>query len=78
MGEKHVKYPAHRGPATFTGPWAQLCSSSQVSAHKRIQGEAEAMQAEVKAVLKKAHTPQSNISREEQKAIKELKNDNTR
>ena len=42
------------------------------------QGEAEELRAEVKAVLKKIQPPRPNISREEQKALKELMEDNTR
>ena len=42
------------------------------------QGEAEESQGEVKAILKKVHTPRSNITKEEIKALKELKIDNTR
>ena len=42
------------------------------------QGEAEELQVEVKAVLKKAHPPRPNITREEQKALKELSDDKSR
>ena len=42
------------------------------------QGEAEELRAEVKAVLKKIQPPRPDISREEQKALKELREDNTR
>ena len=42
------------------------------------QGEAEELRAEVKAVMKKSQTPGHNITREEQKDLKELKEDNTR
>ena len=41
------------------------------------QGEAEELRAEVKAVMKKSQTPRHNITMEEQKALKELKDDNT-
>ena len=36
------------------------------------------MRAEIKTVIKKIQTPRPNISREEQKALKELRKDNTR
>ena len=36
-------------------------------------GEAEELKAEVKAVLKKSQHPIANITREEQKALNELK-----
>ena len=42
------------------------------------QGEAEEIRAEIKADLKKIQPPRPNISREEQKALKELREDNTR
>ena len=32
----------------------------------------------MQAILKKVHTPRSNITKEELKAIKEMRNDNTR
>ena len=41
-------------------------------------GEAEELWEEVKAILKKKQPPMSNITKEEKKALKELKNDNTR
>ena len=42
------------------------------------QGEAEELRAEIKAVLKKIQPPRPNTSREAQKALKELREDNTR
>ena len=41
-------------------------------------GEAEELRAEVKAVLKKVQHPKANITREEQKALNELKKDTNR
>ena len=43
-----------------------------------IQEEAEELWAEVKVVIKKIHSFKPNITREEQKALKELREDNTR
>ena len=43
-----------------------------------VKGEAEELRGEVKAILRKIHHPKSNISLEEQKAIHELRKDNTR
>ena len=40
-----------------------------------VQGEADEMRGEVKAILKKAQPPRHNITKEEQKAIAELKKD---
>ena len=45
---------------------------------KLEQGEAEELRGEVKAILKKTHPPKPNISREEQKAIENLRKDDTR
>ena len=42
------------------------------------RGEAEELRVEVKNVLKKVQLPQTNINREEMKAIKELKEDGNR
>ena len=42
------------------------------------QGDVEGLQGKVKIILKKAQPPKSNISKEEAKALKELKNDKTR
>ena len=42
------------------------------------QGEAEELRAEVKAVLKKFQPPRNNITKEEQKALSELKKDTSR
>ena len=45
---------------------------------KLERGEAEELRGEVKAILKKAHPPKPNITREEQKAMEILRKDNTR
>ena len=45
---------------------------------KLVQGEAEELKGEVKAILKKVQLPRQNITKEEQKAITELKKDDTR
>ena len=39
------------------------------------QGKAEELRGEIKSVMKKIHTPRSNITREERKAIDELRRD---
>ena len=70
---------------------AKLCSNIQASTshwmpnrhRKRVcqkleRGEAEELRGEVKAILKRAHPPKPNISREEQKAMEELRKDTTR
>ena len=45
---------------------------------KLNQGEAEEIRVEVKNVLKKVKSPKTNINREELKAMKELRHDDTR
>ena len=42
------------------------------------QGKAEELRGEIKSVLKKIHAPKYNITREERKAIEELRRDKTR
>ena len=45
---------------------------------KLNQGEAEELGVEVKNVLKEVQLPRTNINKEEMKAMKELKEDDTR
>ena len=45
---------------------------------KLTPGEADELRVEVKAILKKTQPPRHNLTKEEQKAIGELKRDNTR
>ena len=61
-------------------PWSQeahllqsmwLCSRLQ-------QGEAEELRGEVKTIIKKTYNPLPNMTKEERKAITELKKDSTR
>ena len=42
------------------------------------QGKAEELRGEIKSVLKSIHTPRSNITKEERKAIDELRRDKTK
>ena len=66
-------------------PWTslQLSIGEYVAAvekvcHQLKQGEAEELRGEIKSILKNIQPPKSNISKEEAKALRELKNDNTR
>ena len=45
---------------------------------KLTPGEADEFRAEVKAILKKTPPPRHNLTKDEQKAIRELKRDKTR
>ena len=72
------------------GPWVQFCCGPQMSAYWGIHnsditgmsaittGEAEELRDDVKAILRKKQPPRSNITKEKQKALKELKNDNNK
>ena len=42
------------------------------------QGKTEELRREIKSVLKKIHAPRSNITREERKAVEELRRDKTK
>ena len=54
----------------YVAPIEQVCSKLQ-------QGEAEELRGEVKSIIKKTHNP-PNITKEEMKAIRELKEDSSR
>ena len=68
-----LKYWNPRSP-----PIGDYIAAVELTCQSLAQGEAEELRAEVKAVLKKIQPPRPNISREEQKALKELRKDNTR
>ena len=59
-------------------PIGEYIATVEQMCQKLTHGEAEEMRAEVKAVLKKVQHPKVNITRAEQKALSELKKDNTR
>ena len=59
-------------------PIAEYVAVVEQACQKLKQGEAEELQGKGKAILKKAETSRSDITRKELKALKELKNDNTR
>ena len=59
-------------------PIGEYIAAVEQMCQKLTHGEAEEMRAEVKAVLKKVQHPKVNITRAEQKALSELKKDNTR
>ena len=62
-----------RGP-----PIVECVTVVEQICQKLVQGEADELSREVKAILKKAQPPRQNITKEEQKAITELRKDNTR
>ena len=59
-------------------PIGEYIAAVEQTCQNLVQGEAEELRAEVKAVLKKIHSPKPNITKEEQKALKELKKDTNR
>ena len=59
-------------------PIGEYIAAVEQTCQKMAHGEAEELRAEVKAVFKKTLHPKANITREEQKAMKELKKDTNR
>ena len=59
-------------------PIGEYITAVEQTCQSLTQGEAEELHAEVKAVIKKIQPPRANIIREEQKALKEVRQDNTR
>ena len=59
-------------------PIGEYIAAVEQTCQSLAQGEAEEVWTEVKAVIKKMQPPGPNITREEQKALKELRNNNTR
>ena len=55
-----------------------MCHSGGANLSKARTGEPDELRGEVETILKKAQPPRQNITKEEQKAIGELKGDNTR
>ena len=54
-------------------PTGEYIAAVEQTCHSLAQGKAEELRAEVNAVLKKIQPPRSNISREEQMALKKLR-----
>ena len=59
-------------------PVGEYIAALEQACSKLNQGEYEELRVEVKKTLKKARRPPSNISKEEYKALNELKKDNSR
>ena len=59
-------------------PVTECITAIEEVCQKLERGEVEELRGEVKAILKRAHPPKPNISREEQKAMEELRKDTTR
>ena len=61
---------SHLGP-----PMVECITATEEICQKLEKGEAEELRAEVKNILKKAHPPKPNITKEEWKAIERLRKD---
>ena len=59
-------------------PLGKYIASIEQACTQLKQGEAEELRGEVKTILKKIQPPKSNITREEQKALAELRKDKNR
>ena len=59
-------------------PKEEYIAAIEQAGHKLKEGEADELRVEIKNILKKTQTPRSNISKEEFKAIRELKEDDSR
>ena len=59
-------------------PIGEYIAAVEQACQNMAQGEAEELRAEVKAVLKNCQPPKTNITKEEQKAMSELKKDTNR
>ena len=79
--EPQVKLLAH-GPNYAVTPSNPLIGEYIAAVEKTCQsltqGEADEIRAGIKAAIKRSHPPRPNITREEQKALRELKKDDTR
>ena len=90
LGQDLFKTTANIGPRTGFGPCANFVVVSKqspigkyVADFEKIcqqlkQGEAKELRGEIKSILKNINPPKLNIPKEVVKAIRELKNDNTR
>ena len=81
LTESQVKLLAN-GPnyavAPRNPPSAEYITAVEKTCQNLTQGEADEMRAEIKAAIKRSHPPRPNITREEQRALRELKKDDTR
>ena len=81
LTESQLKLLAH-GPNYVVAPRnpsiGEYIAAVEKSCQNLTQGEADEMRAEIKAAIKRSQPPRSNITREEQRALRELKKDDTR
>ena len=81
LTEPQMKLLAH-GPnyavTPSSPPIGEYIAAVEKTSQSLTQGEADEMRAEIKAAIKRSYPPRPNIPREEQRALRELKKDNTR
>ena len=90
MGHKYVQHPlteAQKQPLAHgsnfaisprSPPIGEYIAAVEQTCQSLAHGEAEELCAEGKAVIKKIQPPRPNITRQEQKALKELREDHNR
>ena len=81
LTEPQVKLLAH-GPnyavTPHSPPIGEYITAVEKTCQSLTHGEADEMRAEIKAAIKRSCPPRPNITREEQRALRELKKDDTR
>ena len=81
MTKDQIKALAH-GPnyaiVPRSPPVGEYITATENVCNQLQQGKAEELRGEIKSVLKNIHTPRPNITREERKAIDELRKDETK
>ena len=76
--EIHLAYGPNFAMVLRSPPVTEYVAVIEQACSKLQQGEAEELRGEVKTIIKKAHNSPPNITKEERKAITELKKDPTR
>ena len=76
--EKLLTYGPNFAITPRCPPIGEYIAAVEQTCQNLAQGEAEELRSEVKAVLKKSQPPKPNITKKEQKALKELKKDTNR
>ena len=76
--EKILSHGPNYANVTKEPPIGEYTAQVEKVCQSLKQGEAEELRGEVKLIMKKIKPPKSNISKEEARAIKELKNDHER
>ena len=81
LTDPQVKLLAHGPNYAVTPrnpPTEEYIAAVEKTCQNLTQGEADEMRAEIIAANKRSHPPRPNITREEQRALMELKKDDTK